>query len=78
MVRNGDPEIGLAPIAVTVTGEMDADLAEPNAAVVITFVDFAISVDGTLTEGHLAATNIGKRHQGAIFEPAQECYDARG
>jgi hypothetical protein len=55
MVWNGDPEVDLAPVTMTVTGEMPADLTEPDADVTITFVDFAISVEGNLTAGdHIA------------------------
>ncbi|HWV24997.1 MAG TPA: hypothetical protein VNZ58_12470 [Thermomicrobiales bacterium] len=50
-----DPAVGQVPVIFNVTGEMPSDLPEPDADVTITFIDFAISVDGNLTAGdHLA------------------------
>ena len=39
------------PAVFTVTGEMPADLAEPPADITVTFIDFGINVEGTLTAG---------------------------
>jgi hypothetical protein len=46
-----NPESGQQPIVFTVTGEMPADLAEPAADINVTFIDFGIAVDGSLTVG---------------------------
>lgn len=46
-----DPEAAQAPVVVTVTGEFPADVAEPEADVMATLVDFAISIEGNLTAG---------------------------
>lgn len=46
-----DPEAPQMPVVVTVTGEFPADVAEPEADVMAMLVDFAITIDGTLTAG---------------------------
>jgi hypothetical protein len=46
-----DPSAAQAPVIFTVTGEMPADLPEPEADVNVTFIDFGIMVEGTLTAG---------------------------
>jgi hypothetical protein len=40
------PDEYVPPMAVTVTGEMPADLPKPEAGVTMTYIDFAISVEG--------------------------------
>jgi len=50
-----DPMASQVPIVFNVTGQMPADLAEPEADVTIRMIDFAINIDGSLTAGdHLA------------------------
>jgi len=46
-----DPGVPLAPVMLTVTGEMPQDLPDPDAAVTVTLLDFAIKIDGTPTAG---------------------------
>jgi hypothetical protein len=46
-----DPSAPQKPVTFTVTGDMPADLPEPQADITFTLVDFAINVDGTLTAG---------------------------
>lgn len=51
----GDPSVPLAPVAMTVTGEMPPDLAEPDAGVTINEVGteegFQFQLDGELAAG---------------------------
>lgn len=51
MVWAGDPFGAQAPTKLTATGDMPADLTEPDADINVTFVDFGISIDGALTAG---------------------------
>lgn len=46
-----DPSAAQSPIVFTVTGEMPTDLPEPEADVMVNFIDFGIMVEGTLTAG---------------------------
>jgi hypothetical protein len=46
-----DPSAAQQPVIFTVTGEMPTDLVEPEADVTVTYIDFGISVEGTLTAG---------------------------
>jgi hypothetical protein len=46
-----DPTATQQPVTVTVTGDLPADLPEPQADITATLVDFAITVDGSLTAG---------------------------
>jgi len=46
-----DPEAPQMPVVLTVTGAFPADVAEPEADVMALLVDFAISIEGTLTAG---------------------------
>jgi hypothetical protein len=46
-----DPEASQQPIVLNVTGDFPADAAEPEADIMVTLVDFAITVEGTLTAG---------------------------
>jgi hypothetical protein len=46
-----DPGVPQPPVTFTVTGEMPADLPEPEADVMATLIDFAITIDGALTAG---------------------------
>jgi hypothetical protein len=51
IVWAGDPGATQAPSTMNVTGDMPADLVDPDADVNVTFVDFGISLDGALTAG---------------------------
>jgi hypothetical protein len=51
IVWAGDPFGAQVPTKINVTGDMPADLTDPDADVNVTFVDFGISVDGALTAG---------------------------
>ena len=46
-----DPEAPQMPVVFNVTGEFPADAAEPEADVMVTFIDFGIMVEGALTAG---------------------------
>lgn len=46
-----DPSAPQPPVTFNVTGDMPADLPEPNADITFTLIDFAISVDGNLSAG---------------------------
>lgn len=46
-----DPFGAQAPTTFMVTGGFPADVTEPEADITVTFIDFAISVDGNLTAG---------------------------
>jgi hypothetical protein len=46
-----DPESSQAPVMVSVTGAFPADVAEPDAEVMMTLVDFGIMVEGNLVAG---------------------------
>jgi hypothetical protein len=56
-----DPSAPQKPITFTVTGDMPADLAAPQADITVTLVDFAITFDGSLTAGDhvMEVTNEG-------------------
>jgi hypothetical protein len=56
-----DPSAAQPPVVFTVTGEMPADLPEPEADVNVTFIDFGITVDGGLTAGQhmMRVENVG-------------------
>jgi hypothetical protein len=45
------PQSAQPPVTFMVNGEMPADLPEPDADVMVTFIDFGISVEGSLTAG---------------------------
>lgn len=46
-----DPFGSQAPVPFTVTGDFPMDVTEPDADITVTFIDFAISVEGNLTAG---------------------------
>jgi len=46
-----DPAAAQPPVIFTATGDMPADLPEPDADVTVTMIDFAIEVEGSLTAG---------------------------
>jgi hypothetical protein len=46
-----DPEAPQAPVIFTVTGEFPVEVAEPEADITFTLVDFGIMVEGNLTAG---------------------------
>jgi hypothetical protein len=46
-----DPGAPPAPVTFTVTGDMPAELPEPAADINVTFIDFGIAVEGSLTAG---------------------------
>jgi hypothetical protein len=48
---SGEPGSPQPPVMVTVTGEMPADVVEPEADIDVTFIDFGINVEGSLTAG---------------------------
>lgn len=48
---NEDPESPQAPVIFTATGEMPADLPEPDADIDATLIDFGITIAGALTAG---------------------------
>ncbi len=52
LVWAGDPFGAQAPVKMNVTGDMPADLTDPEADVNVTFIDFGIGVEGTLTAGN--------------------------
>ncbi len=56
-----DPAAPQQPVTFTVTGDMPADLPTPTADVTATLVDFAITIDGSLTAGNhiMQVTNEG-------------------
>ena len=56
-----DPESSQAPVVVSVTGEFPTDVAEPDANVMMTLVDFGIMVEGNLVAGEhvLRIENLG-------------------
>jgi hypothetical protein len=57
-----DPTSPLMPVSLTVTGEFPADIAEPEADITATLIDFAIQIEGNLTAG----THVLKvQHHGA-------------
>jgi len=57
-----DPTAAQKPVVFNVTGDFPSDVAEPEADVTATLIDFAITMDGALTPGtHL----IKVQHQGA-------------
>jgi hypothetical protein len=51
IVWAGNPDATQAPTTMQVTGDMPTDLTDPDADIQVTFVDFAISIDGSLTAG---------------------------
>jgi hypothetical protein len=51
IVWGDDPSAAQPPVVFTATGEMPADLPEPAADVNVTYIDFDIMVEGTLTAG---------------------------
>jgi hypothetical protein len=55
------PESSQAPVVVTVTGNFPTDVAEPDADVMVTLVDFGIMVEGNLLAGEhvLRIENLG-------------------
>ena len=54
-----DPSAAQKPVTFTVTGDFPADVAEPDADITATLVDFAITLDGALTAGtHLIKVSI--------------------
>jgi hypothetical protein len=57
-----DPTAAQKPVVFNVTGDFPSDVAEPEADITATLIDFAITMDGALTPGtHL----IKVQHQGA-------------
>jgi hypothetical protein len=46
-----DPEASQQPVVLNVTGDLPAEMTEPDADIMVTLVDFAITVEGTLTAG---------------------------
>ena len=46
-----EPGAAQAPMTFTTTGDMPADLPEPAADIMVTFIDFGITVEGSLTAG---------------------------
>lgn len=46
-----DPTAPQSPVVFTVTDVMQTDIPEPEADITVTFIDFAISVEGNLTAG---------------------------
>jgi hypothetical protein len=56
-----DPAATQTPVVFMVTGEMPADLPEPEADIDVTFIDFGITIDGSLTAGEhlLRIENLG-------------------
>jgi hypothetical protein len=46
-----DPSGGVTPATFTVTGDMPADLKDPDSDITATLVDFAITIEGNLTAG---------------------------
>lgn len=56
-----DPFGAQAPAVFTVTNEFPADVAEPEADVMVTFIEFGIAVEGALTAGDhlLRIENLG-------------------
>lgn len=46
-----DPAGGVTPATFTVTGDMPADLKDPDSDITATLIDFAITIDGALTAG---------------------------
>lgn len=46
-----DPAAAQQPVIFNVTGDMPADVPEPNADMTFTLIDFAISLEGNLTAG---------------------------
>lgn len=46
-----DPGASQAPVILTVTGEFPADVADPEADITLTLVDFGIMVEGNLVAG---------------------------
>jgi len=58
----GDDPFGTqAPLVFTVSGGFPEDLAEPQADIMVSFIEFAINVDGALTSGDhiLHVENLG-------------------
>jgi hypothetical protein len=58
----GDDPFGVhAPTIFTVTGEVPADVPEPEADIMVTFIEFGITVEGALTAGDhlLRIENLG-------------------
>jgi len=51
IVWGDDPSVSLAPVMLTVTGDMPQDLQDPEADVTVTLIDFAIMIEGTPTTG---------------------------
>ena len=56
-----DPASSQAPVVVSVTGAFPTDVAEPDADVMMTLVDFGIMVEGNLIAGEhvLRIENLG-------------------
>jgi hypothetical protein len=46
-----DPSGPQQPVTFTVTGDMPTDLPDPGADVMVTFIDFAIDIQGAVTAG---------------------------
>ncbi|MDQ3780759.1 MAG: hypothetical protein M3354_09480 [Chloroflexota bacterium] len=61
IVWGGDPEAPQPPVGLTVTGEMPADLPEPEAGVTLTLFEYGFTIDGTLTAGPqtIKVANVG-------------------
>ena len=62
VVWGDDPTAPQAPVALSVTGDFPQDVPEPASDVTATLIDFAITIEGSLTAGkHIMKV----QHQGA-------------
>jgi hypothetical protein len=51
VVWGDDPSVPQQPVTLTVTGDFPQDIKDPTADITATLVDFAITLDGSLTAG---------------------------
>jgi hypothetical protein len=67
---SGEPGSPQPPVIFTVTGEMPADVPEPDADIDVTFIDFGIAVEGTLTAGEhlMRIENLGAQPHFLVLE----------